>query len=226
MTTEKKVWTVNAIKEASRAAGSHWFDPDTMRCFGTKVLPEVYQGPGGVFFVTSDKAFDGSRGHTVRKFNPADADIDTHGELCGYDSQTRAIYAAEDAAGIGSTKTSEEFRPVSVLEQFVKDCRTHGNPGAEVDDAKSAIINAAWHHDLMERLCNGDLPTDDDGSNVDVTECRRCLKANAKRLGASGVIFSGDPRGATVKLTFPDGATNDFGSEGWCVPTSEKPDNE
>jgi hypothetical protein len=33
-------------------------------------------------------------------------------------------------------------------------------------------------------------------------------------------IFTYDPRGATVKLHLPSGATNSFGGEGWCVPTS------
>lgn len=32
--------------------------------------------------------------------------------------------------------------------------------------------------------------------------------------------FSGDPRGATVKIQVPDGYTNDWGKEGICVPTS------
>lgn len=32
--------------------------------------------------------------------------------------------------------------------------------------------------------------------------------------------FSGDPRGATVKIVVPDGYTNDWGKEGICVPTS------
>lgn len=35
-----------------------------------------------------------------------------------------------------------------------------------------------------------------------------------------GVKFSGDPRGATVKIVVPDGYTNDWGGEGICVPGS------
>jgi len=33
-------------------------------------------------------------------------------------------------------------------------------------------------------------------------------------------VFQGDPRGNTVKIKVYDGYTNDFGSEGICVPTS------
>ena len=35
-----------------------------------------------------------------------------------------------------------------------------------------------------------------------------------------GVIFSGDPRGITVKITVPSGKTDDYGKEGICVPTA------
>lgn len=34
-------------------------------------------------------------------------------------------------------------------------------------------------------------------------------------------VFSGDPRGACVKLKVPSGRTNDWGQEGICVPTKE-----
>ena len=40
----------------------------------------------------------------------------------------------------------------------------------------------------------------------------------AREIGVAAAVFGGDPRGCTVKLTFADGATNDFGGEGWCVP--------
>ncbi len=33
-------------------------------------------------------------------------------------------------------------------------------------------------------------------------------------------LFSGDPRGNTIKIKVPDGFTNDWGHEGICVPTS------
>lgn len=70
-------WTINDIKAAVRATGSHWFDPDTMRFFGTRVSETVYQGSGGVYFVTSEKPPHGPRQCTVRRFNPDTADIAT-----------------------------------------------------------------------------------------------------------------------------------------------------
>jgi hypothetical protein len=38
---------------------------------------------------------------------------------------------------------------------------------------------------------------------------------NGKMIEAK---FSGDPRGATVKLKMPDGRYDDWGQEGICVP--------
>lgn len=47
------------------------------------------------------------------------------------------------------------------------------------------------------------------------------IRAIVAELGQGfGVIFSGDPRGNTVKIVLPSGRTNDMGREGYCVPTS------
>lgn len=35
-----------------------------------------------------------------------------------------------------------------------------------------------------------------------------------------GTVFSDDPMGCVVKITTPDGFTNDWANEGICVPTS------
>lgn len=47
------------------------------------------------------------------------------------------------------------------------------------------------------------------------------IRQICKELGDGfGVIFQGDPRGSTVKITVPSGKTNDWGKEGICVPTA------
>lgn len=74
------------IKGASQAAGSHFFDKGSMRFFRSRVLPTVFHGPGGCYFVTSEQ-FEGSNGHraerkyTVRKFDVLTAEIDTVGKF-------------------------------------------------------------------------------------------------------------------------------------------------
>ena len=47
------------------------------------------------------------------------------------------------------------------------------------------------------------------------------IRAIVSELGLAGVTFSGDPRGATVKVLLPSGKTNDWGHEGYCVPIPE-----
>lgn len=91
--------TIDEIIDANRAAGRHFFDRDTMRCFRSRVLSELYKGPGGIFFITSEQ-FEDSQGrragrrYTVRKFNPKDASISSVG---GFNKLTRS--AAQGLAG-------------------------------------------------------------------------------------------------------------------------------
>jgi len=67
--------TLAEIRAANKAAGFYFFEPATLRFFDSRILRAVYQGPGGVYFITSEQ-FHGSGGytaprkHTVRKFNP------------------------------------------------------------------------------------------------------------------------------------------------------------
>jgi hypothetical protein len=78
--------TIDQIKSANRKAGCFFFSPDTMRFFRSRVGSTVYQGPGGVYFVTSEQ-FVPSRGrpaprlYTVRVFDPATGEVDTAGEF-------------------------------------------------------------------------------------------------------------------------------------------------
>lgn len=226
--TTPKTWTVNAIKDAVRATGSHWFDPDTMRFFGTKVLPTVYQGPGGIFFVTSDHDFQRVRKYTVRQFDPIKAEIDTYGDMAEHDDARTAKRIARIAAGgKEAQEATQEFSPVSVVDQFAHDLQKHTNPDrgtetATVKAAKELIQLARKHHHLMELWCSDETfnrAFDADGNHPRITACRNKIRKIVKDLGCKGVIFSGDPRGSTVKLVFHDGATNDWGKEGYCVPT-------
>lgn len=78
-------WTMAAIRHHDRSNGGHWFDPSTVRFFGTRIHGEPIHGPGGVFFVTSERSgFDHAspRRFTVRQFkynqeDPGSSDIGT-----------------------------------------------------------------------------------------------------------------------------------------------------
>lgn len=229
------LWTINSIQAAMRQRGSHWWDPDTMRFFRCKVMPTVYQGDGGVYFVSSEAYREESRAYSVRKFDPVEADIDTVGEMGQYKTKVVALNRAKKLAqgeGLVANFTAETHRPVTVLEQFIADLAKHQKSlcdslPARMSQAAQLVAKAALHEKYMVAQCNGEWPYDrdhdyDDGHPKVVEDCRLIIKKLADKLGASGVIFSGDPRGCTCKLTFADGFTNDFGKEGYCVPTSLK----
>lgn len=101
--TKHRTYTLDQIKDANRSAGQHWFDPDTLRFFGSRVLVTTY-GPdsiGRVYFVSSERSgfdHDAPRAFTVRSFDPATAGIDTVGEFLGHATRSRAITAAKQAA--------------------------------------------------------------------------------------------------------------------------------
>ena len=44
--------TIADVRRANREAGQHFFDRDTMRAFGSRVVPGLY---GGRFFVTRER---------------------------------------------------------------------------------------------------------------------------------------------------------------------------
>ena len=79
-------WTMAQIRACNRERGQHWFERGTMRFFNSRVGRSVYQGPGGVYFVSSEK-FEPSSGpafprkYSVRKFNPKDCSVDTVGDF-------------------------------------------------------------------------------------------------------------------------------------------------
>ena len=72
--------TLADLRRANREGGGCWFEPSTMRFFRSRILPTVYQGPGGVFFVSSEQFDDASpRNYTVRQFEPTSGAICTFG---------------------------------------------------------------------------------------------------------------------------------------------------
>jgi hypothetical protein len=77
-------YTITDIKGINADHGLHFFERGTMRFFRSKVERGVYQGPGGIYFVTSEQ-FVGSNGiadrrkYTVRKFKPETGECCTVG---------------------------------------------------------------------------------------------------------------------------------------------------
>ena len=92
-------YTMQEIKEYNKLAGFHFFDDDTMRFFNSRIGKRLYQGPTGVYFVTSEKFdYDSERMYTVRQFNPDEKNISTIGEfnqLTQSEARTLAIKSAQ-----------------------------------------------------------------------------------------------------------------------------------
>lgn len=80
-------------------------------------------------------------------------------------------------------------------------------------DCQRIMRYAATIQRLAETACNRELTP---------TESARSLRMANRVIELCGPsivpIFHGDPRGCVVKLTVPDGYTNDWGAEGICVP--------
>lgn len=66
------MYKIADIKAINREKGQYFFSRNTMKFFASKVLPYVYEGKGGIYFVTSEKMCfeDYRRVFTVRKFYP------------------------------------------------------------------------------------------------------------------------------------------------------------
>ena len=68
-------WTIERIKGAHKRSGGYFFSAGAMRGFKSRVSNIVYQGPGGVYFVTSERGPGGVRFYTARKFDRKTKDI-------------------------------------------------------------------------------------------------------------------------------------------------------
>ena len=75
----------------------HFFDPETIWFFNSRTLPEVYSGPGGVFFVTSEQYPGEARHFKVRQFWPESGGITT------YQGYSKGIVRLADAKALAET---------------------------------------------------------------------------------------------------------------------------
>ena len=86
------------IRTANTVRGMHFFDRDTLRFFNSRILSDVYEGTGGIYFATSEKGPDGVRRYTVRRFEKATGSVGTFGTFQAYRTARAAKGAAKRAA--------------------------------------------------------------------------------------------------------------------------------
>lgn len=85
--------TMEDVKRNNKESGQHFFDPDTMKFFRSKVESGLLKQK---YFVTSECAGDDHpRLYTVRKYDPKEYDIRTIGEFQGYQTEEEALEEIE-----------------------------------------------------------------------------------------------------------------------------------
>lgn len=90
--------TLQQIKDANKASGLYWFEPESMRFFKSRVGEKVYPTKdGGAYFVSSEKGPDGVRAYTIRKCR-ADGSIYTPEPGYGFQAHKTARVAHKCAA--------------------------------------------------------------------------------------------------------------------------------
>lgn len=85
--------------------------------------------------------------------------------------------------------------------------------GAVVERLRDIATLAKRHESLCVRYCNeGDFnPKRIENAEKRIADLLKIM------FPGTGFIAQRDPRGATIKLNPPSGATNDWGREGLCV---------
>lgn len=85
-------WTMSRI---INSASGHFFSRDNMRFFSSRLSEEVFEGPGGIFFVTSERQDERHpRRYTVREFRPRNGSVHTTSEF----QQFKTIRGAKNYA--------------------------------------------------------------------------------------------------------------------------------
>ena len=114
-------------------------------------------------------------------------------------------------------KDRDEFIGVIVEETWNRTKGRQGSLNDAIDLARLILRNAGTVQRLAEVMCNRE-PT-----NRECRQDEKCAQRIREACKPWGIKpnFSGDPRGACVKLILPSGRHNSWGGpeEGFCVPT-------
>ena len=87
---KKKRLDIQTIKDLNRRAGQHWFSPDTMRFFKSKI-PQDHEGlVMNRFFISSEKSLFGKRKYTIREWKGKTKSIETFGEFQQFNTKAQA----------------------------------------------------------------------------------------------------------------------------------------
>ena len=90
--------TANIRAHYGHGPGRHWFDPDTLRFFRTRIGETAYSVGSVALFVTSEQPPGGRRAYTVHRYDFDTRTISTADTFMGYASRNGAHAAAQRKA--------------------------------------------------------------------------------------------------------------------------------
>jgi len=88
--------TINEIKQLNEQAGHHFFSPDTMRFFNSRIGSTVKVKGTLAYFVTSERDYAQPRLYSLRVCNLDNGHMDTIGEFQAYQTRAQAMKAMEE----------------------------------------------------------------------------------------------------------------------------------
>lgn len=83
----RAITSIAALKELNKKNGGCWFEPATMRFFGTRIESGIIAKE---YFITSEQPPHGPRMFSVRQFSTT-GDVETVGEFCSCKTRAEAI---------------------------------------------------------------------------------------------------------------------------------------
>ena len=74
----------------------HWFDPDTLRFFGSRLPSVAYETTAGLLFISSELDFDRVRRYYNVRRQKVNGDIETVGKFNDYRTRAEALNAIRE----------------------------------------------------------------------------------------------------------------------------------
>ncbi len=92
-------YSIQTIKQINREKGRFFFSPAAIQFFNSKIHNKVYQGSGGIYFISSIKFDEHTpRVYSIKKFNPGNGECKTVKNYCGYLNLQEAESKARELA--------------------------------------------------------------------------------------------------------------------------------
>lgn len=95
--------TIEDIIKRNKQVGDKFFNRDAIKSFGSRVSETVHEGPGGIYFVTSEKQLYSKtpRVYSVRGFDFETGSVKNRSLYTKYDTLRQAQAAAKELAKNG-----------------------------------------------------------------------------------------------------------------------------